>query len=153
MADTTLGRLGGVFALLYGSHPLADYVIQTDAQAAAKGGDGNAARRACAAHVATLTATHALALTAGCLATGEHLPLGRTVAGLAFIAGTHYMLDRRWTVARLSDVIGLGFYGFGKPREGRDDNPCLGTGAHAVDQALHVGCLAVAAAYIAGGAQ
>jgi hypothetical protein len=150
---TNLGRLGGIFALLYGSHPLADYWVQTNHQAATKGGDGWAARRACAAHVATLTATHALALAAGTLATGERIPIRRAGGGLAFNAATHYVIDRRQPMRRLTEVLAsIGkpdFHDVGKPRPGRDDNPCLGTGAHVLDQALHIACLAVTAGWIA----
>jgi hypothetical protein len=149
----TIGRLGGVFALLYASHPLADFWVQTNHQAAAKGGHGRDAQRACAAHVATLTATHALTLTAGSLAAGERLPAGRTAAGLAFIAVTHYAIDRRWTLRRLTEWLAFtgkpAFHDMGMPRDGHDDNACLGTGAHALDQALHIFCLAVAAGIIA----
>lgn len=152
---SNLGRLGGVFALLYGSHPLADYWVQTNHQAQAKGGDGWAGRRACAAHVATLTATHAIALTAGAAATGEHLPACRVAAGLAFNAITHYIIDRRQPLRRLAGLLAFtgkpAFHDMGMPRDGHDDNLCLGTGAMALDQALHVACLAVTAGYIAGG--
>jgi hypothetical protein len=37
------------------------------------------------------------------------------------------------------------FARFGAPREGRDDNPVLGTGAYALDQSWHLGWAAVAA--------
>ena len=153
MTTSNLGRLGGTFALLYGSHPIADLWVQTNWQAATKGGQGADARRACATHVATLTATHALALTAGALATGERLPLRRVAAGLAVNAATHYVIDRRKPLRRLAELLAATgkpeFHDLGMPRDGHDDNPCLGTGAYALDQALHSACLAAVAGYIA----
>jgi hypothetical protein len=44
------------------------------------------------------------------------------------------------------------FYRLGAPRRGRDDNPTLGTGAYALDQAWHVGWLFISALIITGGA-
>lgn len=150
----TLARLGGVAALLYASHPAADLWVQTNTMAARKGGPGWPARRACAAHVATLTATHALALGLGAAAVGERLEPRRVVTGLAFNAVTHYIVDRREPMRRLAGLLAWTgkdeFHEFGKPRPGRDDNPCLGTGAFVLDQALHHLCLGVAACLIAG---
>ncbi|MGH3921845.1 MAG: hypothetical protein ACRDTT_03035 [Pseudonocardiaceae bacterium] len=37
------------------------------------------------------------------------------------------------------------FYRLGVPRNGRDDNPSLGTGAYMLDQSWHYGWLGVAA--------
>lgn len=151
MADTTPGT---AFALLYAGHQLGDYWVQTNAQAAAKGGEGRDARRACAAHVATLTLTQAALLATGTTLAGERIPIRRAAIGLAGNALTHYAIDRREPLRRLADLIGITrFHDLGKPRAGRDDNPCLGTGAHALDQALHVACLALAAAYMTGGAR
>ena len=41
------------------------------------------------------------------------------------------------------------FYRLGAPRDGRDDNPSLGTGAYALDQSWHYLWLFVAALIIA----
>jgi hypothetical protein len=38
------------------------------------------------------------------------------------------------------------FYRLGAPREGREDNPSLGTGAYALDQSFHYLWLLIAAA-------
>lgn len=148
---------GSAFALLYAGHQLGDYWVQTNAQAAAKGGEGWNGRRACAAHVATLTLTQAAMLAAGTALAGERIPVRRAVVGLAGNAVTHYVIDRRWTLRRMTEWLAATgkpeFHDLGKPRPGRGDNPCLGTGAHALDQALHVAFLALAAAYMTGGAR
>jgi Protein of unknown function (DUF3307) len=146
----SLTRLGGVYALLHASHELGDHWIQTNYQAQIKGRPDQDGRAACARHVAGLTATHGLALAAGCLATGERLRLARVAAGLGLIAVTHYWADRRTTLAGLADRVGKSeYYQLGQPRPGHDDAPHVGTGAFHLDQAWHLVWLAVAAAIIA----
>jgi hypothetical protein len=146
----SLARLGGVFALLFASHELGDHWIQTSHQALNKHRDDTTGRATCAAHVAALTATHGLALAAGAAATRDPLRPRRVAAGLAVIAVTHYWADRRTTLARLAKALHQSeYYGFGQPRPGHDDAPHVGTGAFHLDQAWHVGWLAVAAAIIA----
>jgi hypothetical protein len=59
---------------------------------------------------------------------------------------THYWADRRTTLAALATRVGKGeFYALGAPRPGREDNPTIGTGAYALDQAWHWVWLLVAA--------
>lgn len=66
--------------------------------------------------------------------------------GQVVSAVSHYWADRRSTLARLCDRVGLGgFHRLGQPREGRDDNPTLGTGAYALDQSWHWAFLFVTA--------
>lgn len=143
--------LGDVYALLHSGHAIGDYWVQTRYCADAKGRAGWTGRRACAIHVATLTATQGVFLAAGALAVGARPNPRRLVVGLAVNAISHYLADRRAPLRQLAERIGEGkFYGLGQPRPGRDDNPCLGTGAYALDQAWHIGWLAVAAAIIAG---
>lgn len=146
----TDARSGDVFAALYAAHHVGDHWCQTSAQAAAKGRPGREGRRACAAHVATLTAVKAAALAAVHVA-GHRVRPGRAAVALAADAASHYLADRRSLepltgLARLADMAGHGgFWRLGLPREGKDDNPSLGTGAYALDQAYHVGCLWAAA--------
>jgi hypothetical protein len=45
------------------------------------------------------------------------------------------------------------FWHLGAPRPGHDDNPCLGTGAYALDQSWHIAWLFISALVIAGGAR
>jgi hypothetical protein len=141
----SLGRLGGVYALLHASHEVADHWVQTHRDAIDKGEDGWTGRRACARHVATLTATQALTVTGGAWMVGERLSPRRVAAGLAVNAAAHYWADRRSTLARLADRCGKGeFYMLGDGKAAP-----VGTGAYALDQAFHIGCLAITATIIA----
>jgi hypothetical protein len=72
-------RAAAVWAALSASHDVADHWVQIDAQAVAKGQPGSEGVKACAAHVATYTATQAAALYAAnrssiCASTGVALP-------------------------------------------------------------------------------
>lgn len=146
---------GDLFAALFAGHQVGDHWVQTSAQAAAKGRPGWEGRRACAAHVATLTVTKAAAV-AALHASGRRVRPARAALVLAADAVSHYWADRRSLdpvrgLPRLARATGsLGFWTLGLPRDGRDDNPCLGTGGYALDQAFHVGCLWAAAVAAAG---
>jgi len=148
-----LGQLGGVYAALHAAHTVADHIIQTGDDAQAKAGHGWPARAACARHVTELTAAQVLALAAVSAATGERLNPRRVVAGLAFNAATHYLLDRRPIARRLNHALGLADF-YDKFKVHRDtwvDPHGPGSGPYALDQAWHTGFLAVTAAIIAGG--
>ena len=91
-------------------------------------------------------------LTAGCLAAGERLSLRRVAVGLTVNAVSHYAADRREhgalpkLVDRLDRFGKRNFYEFGDGKAA----PC-GTGAYALDQAWHIGWLAITTLIIAGG--
>jgi hypothetical protein len=132
-----------IFAALFAGHQAGDYWLQTGRQAREKGLEGAQGRRACAAHVAGLTAAKAVSL--GLLAaSGRQLNWRRAAAALALDAASHYWADRRQLdpprgLPRLAVATGhRGFWELGSPRPGRDDNPVLGTGAHSLDQAFHI---------------
>jgi len=145
-------NFGSVFAALIASHWVGDHIVQSDRDACTKALPGNEGQLACARHVATYTATAAVALTAAALATGDRPRIGRTLAGLAVSAVSHYVIDRRKPVEWLANATGKGrFYQLGQPRPGHDDNPTLGTGAYALDQSAHIGFLFIASLIIAGG--
>ena len=147
---TTAATFAAVFAALFVAHQVADHWVQTDHQARTKGAPGWPGRLACAAHVTTYTATALLALLALSAALGLALDPGRVAAGMALSAVTHYLADRRTPLAALAALVRAdGFYALGKPRPGRDDNPCIGTGAYALDQSLHYLVLFAAALVIA----
>ena len=133
-----------IFAALYAAHSFADHWVQTDAQAQSKGRHDHVGRRACLAHVLTLTLTQCLALLV--LFVVLDLPdpgPAAGIAGLAINAGSHYWIDRRFTLAGLCEKIGKGgFYRMGSG---------LGTGAYALDQSAHVLMLFVSAVVIASG--
>lgn len=98
-ADPTTTALVAVAYLA--AHGVGDYWAQTDHQAANKSGPGWAGRRACAAHVATLTAAHAAALALVLAATATSVHPVSAALGLTITAVTHYWADRRWTLAAL----------------------------------------------------
>lgn len=138
------------FAALYTAHMVGDHWVQTHAQALTKALPGWPGRLACARHVATLTATKAVALLAAATVTGTHVSLARAAAALAFDAASHYLADRCTPLASLAALIGkTGFYQLGAPRPGHDDAPHLGTGAYALDQSWHIGFAFITALLIA----
>lgn len=146
----SVATFAAVFVALFVAHQVADHWIQTQHQADCKGRPGWPGRIACAAHVASYTATAVFALNA--LHFGLRLPLNpwQVAAGLAVSAVTHYIADRRTPLRRLAELTGAGrFYALGCPRPGRDDNPSLGTGSYALDQSFHYLFLFVAALVIA----
>lgn len=146
------GTFAAIFAALYAAHAVGDHWVQRSHHAAAKGGTGWAARNACALHVASLAATKLLVLALVSLVVDLGLSIPAALLGLAVDAVSHYWADRRTTLARLAERLGLGgFYRLGAPRPGHDDAPHLGTGAYALDQSWHVGWLLVASLIIAGG--
>lgn len=128
------------------AHNVADHWVQTDGQAQAKGLPGWVGRRACLAHVGTYTLTTA-AVTALLWAVFA-LPITPAgfITGQVVSAVTHYIADRRTPLLVIGTALGKGgFFQLGAPRPGRDDNPSLGTGGYALDQAWHWGWLLAAA--------
>lgn len=132
MADPTTTALVAV-AYLAG-HAVGDYWAQTDHQAAHKAHPGRPGRRACAAHVATLTAAHAVALALVLAATATSVPPVSAALGLTITAASHYWADRRWTLAALATRIT-------RTREFRS----RGGGMAHLDQSWHTGWIVPAA--------
>lgn len=130
-------RFAAVFATLHAAHQLGDHIAQTDAQAAGKTTDW----RAMAGHVTSYHVTAAAMLAAASGALGLRLSPRRAVAGFAVSAATHALLDRRWPVRWVNQHTGSpGFADLQTPLNG----PYL------TDQALHYGCLWLAALIMAG---
>lgn len=145
MSVARAARFAATFATLYAAHQVGDHHVQRDADAQVKGLPGREGQAACARHVASYTATAAAALAVTNKVTGAGIRPARALAALAFSAATHYVIDRREPLRRFAEATGHGgFYRLGQPRPGRDDNPSLGTGAYAMDQSAHIGCLLVA---------
>jgi hypothetical protein len=136
-------RFAAVYALLTASHEVADHWVQRDAEATAKGTRGPVGAKACAAHVATYTATQGLALLAGQRLLGLRLTPRRTAAALAISAATHYIADRQgghWRDEHPRGVVRLaartGHAGWLQ----RDPNA-----GYLLDQSWHKGWIAIAA--------
>ncbi|MFB4196297.1 DUF3307 domain-containing protein [Streptomyces carpaticus] len=125
-----------VFILLYVAHLLADYPLQTDHQAAHKATCGAAGWKATAAHALTHVAACGVLLAVGAIVLSWNLPLVPALAALAWIGGTHAVIDRRWPVARWMRVA-------------RQQGWAKNGGAAHVDQTAHVVVLAAAALVLA----
>jgi hypothetical protein len=149
---TRAAQFAAVYAALTASHEVADYWVQQDADAVAKGRPGPEGRAACARHVASYTATQAVALWAADRRLGLGLDWRRTVAGLAVSAVTHYAADRsggRW----LEDGPSTRMVRFAR-RAGHAPWLAKDPGAGPLmDQAWHKGWIAIAAAVAAGGSR
>ncbi|MFD9692325.1 hypothetical protein ACFWXO_41930 [Kitasatospora sp. NPDC059088] len=136
-------RFAASYALLRAAADVADHWIQTDHQATTKGQHDNdgqssaAGRRACAAHVATYTATQAVVLLAGTRLLDVRLRPASVAAALALSAVTHYIADRREPLRRLADATG-------KARFVRLADHGM-NGAYCLDQAWHHAAETVAA--------
>lgn len=138
--------LGSAFAALYVGHHVGDYWVQRGHDAVAKGKPGRDGQLACARHVASLTATQAVALAATAAVAGERLRPRKVAVGLAVNAASHYWADRRFTLAKLANhpLVNKGeFHAFGDAMAA----PC-GNGAHALDQSWHRAWLLVTALII-----
>lgn len=145
--DRRLATLGAVYAMLNACDDFADHWAQTERQATRKGQRDPEGQRACAAHVASYTATRVVALSAMAAVTGARLPLARTGLILGLDAATHYWADRRYTLAAVAEHIGKGgLCHAGDPKAA----PC-GTGSYALDQAFHHGMRLITALAVAGG--
>jgi hypothetical protein len=148
--NTPAVRFAAAYAALSTAHEVGDYIVQRDADAKAKGRHGPEGAAACARHVASYTATQALAL----YATNRYLGLGltwrRAAAALALSAATHYLADRcagHWArtdadaplLVRAAHAAGKTGWLTNDPRAGAF-----------LDQAWHKGWIGVAAAVSAG---
>lgn len=136
--------------VLTAAHEVGDYIVQRDADAKKKGCAGPQGAAACARHVASYTATLALALWAADRYLGLGLELRRAAAGLVLSAVTHYAADRcanHWDqtgpeaplLVRAAHKIGKTGWLTTDPRAGA-----------LLDQAWHKGCIAAAALIAAG---
>lgn len=143
----SLGRMGGVYAALHAGHTVGDYWVQTNRCAEVKGMPGADGRRACAVHVAGLTAAQAVFLGVACLTVGERLNARRVALGLAVNAASHYAADRR--EHGVLPVLCRALRRYGKEDFARAGDG-LATGAALLDQAWHIGWCAITAAIIAG---
>jgi hypothetical protein len=133
-------RFAAAYAALYAAHDLADHVLgQSDKQAKHKGDPGPAGYRALAGHVG---AYHAVQVAAVLLLRALDVRPGwrRTAAAVAWSAGTHALLDRRWPVRYILEITR-------SPGFATELSPVCGP--YVADQALHHACLTLSAAVLA----
>jgi len=136
--NAALSRFLLVATALGAAHEVADHWVQTHDQASTKGAPGAAGRRACAAHVATYTATGAAAVLLASRRLGLRLAPASLAAGLALNAVTHYAADRRAPLHRLAVALG---------KAGYLEQP---TGPFHLDQSWHYGWIFLSALLAAG---
>ncbi len=155
MLDRAAAFAATGFALLVG-HTVGDHIAQTDYQAANKAKtdhDDNCqpgcpidhpatSWRAMAGHVGGYTATCAAVLAVVHAATGVRPSWRRVLAGHAFSAATHALIDRRWPVQCLLRATR-------SPHFAQMQTPI--NGPYEADQSLHHACLLVAALIMTGG--
>jgi hypothetical protein len=129
-------RFAVLLPTLYAAHTVADHVVQTDHQAAAKASSW----QAMAGHVGGYQATQAAAVLGVLRATGLRASGRGLLAGMLLSAATHAFLDRRWPVrAVLRATRSPNFADMVTPLHGQ----------YLADQALHHGCLLLAAGLMA----
>lgn len=144
----SVARFAAAYAALSAGHEVGDHWSQVDAQAVAKGDPGREGAIACAGHVATYTATQALALAAVSRVSGARLSWRRAAAGLAISAVTHYVADRQgghWRDEKPRGVVKLAAASGHAGWLARDPNA-----GYLMDQAWHKGWIFVAALVIGG---
>ncbi|MFC4072638.1 transcriptional regulator [Actinoplanes subglobosus] len=145
------------FAVMLAGHYIGDHWVQTSGQAYGKGLDNAGCVRSvalwhCAKHVMSWTATTTIFLLGA--AWWLRLPLepGWLVAGIVLNGVTHFIADLRTPLIRLGRLLGRGGYldhvGVVRPSGAATSGP--GTGLFELDQAWHIGWLAVSALIIAG---
>jgi len=145
---TSAARFGAAYAVLTASHEVADHWVQIDQHATRKGDRGPGGAKACAAHVATYTATQGLALWAVSRVLGLGISWRRGAATLAVSAVTHYVADRQgghWRDEHPRGIVRLAAATGHRGWLSRDP----GAG-YLMDQSWHKGWLAVAAVVAAG---
>lgn len=144
---SSAARFAAVYAALTASHEVADHWVQIDTQAGAKGKPGREGAVACAKHVATYTATQALALAATSRAIGLQLSPRRAALALAVSAATHYVADRQGGHWRDEKPRGLVRLAAATGHAGwLQRDPGAG---YLLDQSWHKGWIAIAAAIAA----
>lgn len=146
-----LGTFATVWAVLAVGHTLADHVLgQTDAQAAKKaaptaeqvasGAHPHAGWGACLAHVGQYHLVLAAVFSVVWLTLPLPVSWWGLLAGFAFSAGTHAILDRRWPVRAILRRCG-------SPRFADLRDHGL-NGMYLADQALHSTALMISALLI-----
>jgi hypothetical protein len=133
-------RFATLLPTLWAAHDVGDHLAQTDHQAMRKARSW----RAMAGHIIGYQATQAVAVGAVLAATGIRCNRRALLVGMVFSGTTHAFIDRRWPVRWLLRHTGsAGFAEMSTPVNG----------PYQADQALHHGCLLIAALIMAREAQ
>lgn len=123
------------------AHDVLDHWGQTPHQSEHKARPGLVGHWNCFKHVAVYSIGCLAAMLAAAAACGfaADLSVPGLVAATLLNAVTHYVADRRGPLRWLAVAVfrKRQFCALGVPRDGRDDNPCLGTGLYALDQSFH----------------
>jgi hypothetical protein len=114
-----------VLLLLYVAHLVADYALQTDAMSAHKAGPGLAGWRANLTHASVHAAGYLVLLFGAGALLHLHFGVGLVLGAVAWVAGTHAFIDRRWLVTWWME------------HTGSKDFIAVGGAAH-VDQVAHI---------------
>lgn len=125
-------KLAVLLPTMWAAHNVGDHVVQSDHQAISKAHDW----RAMAGHIVGYQATQAVAVGAVLALTGLRPNPWAVAAGTVISAGTHAFIDRRWPVRKV--LRATRSPGFAEMR-----SPIFGM--YQADQALHHGCLLIAA--------
>lgn len=134
---TPAATFAAIAVTLHVAHQVADHVLgQTDWQANHKADPGPGGWAANLTHVAQYHLVLAGMLGAAVLVLNLPISWPGAAAGLGFSAVSHAILDRRWPVRWIAEHTG-------SPEFIRPGHPL--PGAYLVDQALHYGCLWLAA--------
>jgi hypothetical protein len=128
--------LAVLLPVLWAAHNVGDHLVQTDHQAMNKQHDWSAM----AGHVGGYQAAQAVAVGAVLAATGLRPNRWALLVGTVVSAATHAFIDRRWPVRKL--LMATRSPGFSEMR-----TPIFGM--YQADQALHHGCLLIAALVMA----
>lgn len=129
------------FAAMFAGHTVGDHWVQSSHQAVCKGGAGWPARRACAAHVASLQATKLVLVGVAWLALDLDLNAWGVALALVVDGASHYWADRRTTLQKLAKAVGKeGFYDQGTDLVNAkgETAPHVGTGRYQLDQSWHI---------------
>lgn len=154
------GEFAAIAIAMYVGHHVGDYWVQTDHQARHKGDVGMDGALQCVLHVMSYLATQWAMVVAVVLVTG-YMPSVRGASIALAVSGiTHFEADRReyGLMFKLARALPFKapFLKLGAPRSAQvhhlhgtalvkgvpddiviTDNPCLGTGAAALDQSWH----------------
>jgi hypothetical protein len=129
---------------LWAAHNVGDHIAQTDHEAANKATDWSAM----AGHIGSYQSVQTVAAELVLRSTGLRRNRWAGLAGAVFSAGSHAFIDRRWPVRKLLRATGAPGYAELALWTRKGEKP-FRVGMYQADQALHHGCLLIAALIMA----